>query len=317
MGDNSEFSSTQAEAQKKYRGSIYTSVECLPDEFVEGIKEIEDELGFPVLMLIQNTGDRWYDFISHEVYKQFFDQRNDFPKGESVALLLRSSGGDPSDAYKLANLFRKRYRGFTALIPDYAKSAATILALGSDRIVLGTYAELGPLDMQVPDEDRETYESALNHVQTLERLGAYSKTTLDETVMMLLYRTNKKISAVLPYAIEFTASIVRPLMENIDVVKYSEMSRLLKIGEEYAKRLLIPKYGKNMAAEISRKLVSNYPEHRFVIDVVEARAVGLKVDLPEGKISEGFSKLLPFIDKLTVLGSLQEVEKDGKDISKG
>lgn len=211
--------------QNKYCGSIYTNETPLPDDFVKGVKELEEELGMPVWMLVQGESDSSsYNYIGHEVYKGFFDKRNSLPNGRPVALLLRSNGGDASCAYKLSNLFTKHCGEFTVLIPNYAKSAATLLALGSNHIVLGTYAELGPLDMQVNDEDG-AFESALNHVQTLERLGAYSKTTLDEIVMMLLLRTGKKISAVLPHAIEFTASIVRPLMEKIEVVKYSEIGR--------------------------------------------------------------------------------------------
>ena len=133
--------------------------------------------------------------------------------------------------------------------------------------------------------------------------------------MMLLWRTGKKINAVLPHAIDFTASIVRPLMEKIEVVKYSEMSRLLKIGEDYAERLLRPEYGKEDAKKIARSLVSDYPEHGFVIDAIEAESIGLKVDSPQGKLSNAFVKLLPFVDELTVLGRLDEVEQN-EEVSK-
>ena len=166
--------------------------------------------------------------------------------------------------------------------------------------------------MQVPDEEKIMYQSALNHVQALERLGAYSKTTLDEAIRMFQHKTGKRTAAVLSPAIEYTASIVRPLMEKFDVVKYSEMSRSLKVGEDYAKRLLYPNYGQD-AGKIASVLVSSYPEHGFVIDVIEAEAIGLKVELPTGKISQAFGKILPFIDRLTVLGSLQEVQENAEN----
>ena len=150
-------------AKHKYRGSIYTSETDLPDNFVEGVQELQDELGMPVWMLIHNEySPHPYNQITHKVYKEFFDRRNDLPDGEPVALLLRSNGGDAATAYKLANLFTKHCGHFVSLIPNYAKSAATLLTLGSKRIVLGTYAELGPLDIQVPDDDGETFQSALN-----------------------------------------------------------------------------------------------------------------------------------------------------------
>ena len=298
----------QPDTSSKYRGSIYTSIEYLPDDFVKGVRKLEKELEATVWMLIQQNENTPYGWISPAVYKGFFDQRSNFPDQKPLVLLLKSYGGDPSHAYRLANLFIKHCRGFLVFIPNFAKSAATLLALGANSIVLAKHAELGPIDMQVPDEESEMFQSALNQVQALERLGAYSKTTLDEIMLMLLTRTGKKINTVLPHAIDFTASIVRPLMEKIDVVKYSEMSRLLKIGEDYAERLLRPKYGRK-AAIIAKTLVAKYPEHGFVIDSIEAETIGLEVELPQDGVSEAFLELSPFMDNLTVHGCLQEVKE--------
>jgi len=47
-------------------------------------------------------------------------------------------------------------------VPRYAKSAATLLALGADRILLGKFAEIGPLDAQFDDPEREYRLSALD-----------------------------------------------------------------------------------------------------------------------------------------------------------
>ena len=45
------------------------------------------------------------------------------------------------------------------------------IVLCSSRIVLGTHAELEPIDIQVSDKVEES-QSVLNHVQKLGRLGA-------------------------------------------------------------------------------------------------------------------------------------------------
>jgi GTP cyclohydrolase FolE2 len=51
------------------------------------------------------------------------------------------------------------------------------------------------------------------------------------------------------------------------------MSRALKVGEEYAIRLLMsnPDYPPDQAREVARALVEDYPDHGFVIDAEEAR----------------------------------------------
>ena len=294
---------------KTWTGSIYSSVEQLPDEFVQGIKQIEAELQMPVWALVQNDEDPDIGALSKSVYQGFFDARMEIDERKPIALLLDSGGGLPSIAYKLAKFFRKRCGSFHVLIPNYAKSAATLLALGAEKIVLGNYAELGPLDIQVHDPEEEAKVSALNHVQTLERLSAFALKTLDESVYLIQVRSQKKISSALPHAIDFTAAMIRPLMENVDIVRYTEMSRLLKIGEDYAKRLLAKKYGQKKADSIAASLVGKYPEHGFIIDAEECEAIGLSVETPQGVISNAYTQLLPFLDNLTVLGKLKECQK--------
>jgi hypothetical protein len=65
-------------------------------------------------------------------------------------LMLTSPGGDPNAAEKLVLMFRERFsKNFYVIVPDYAKSAATLVALGSDKIFMGYLAELGPIDPQI------------------------------------------------------------------------------------------------------------------------------------------------------------------------
>lgn len=255
-------------------------------------------------MLIQNSDDE-YGMISRFTYDQFFSQRENIKRND-VALLIESLGGYPDAAYKLAKLFYNRAGGFTALVPGYAKSAATLICLGANQIILGEGGELGPLDMQTKNQDDEEMSSALNHVQTLERLRAFSLTTLDETVQLMLLRTNKKVSSILPLAMEFSADMVRPLMESIDVVRYTEMSRLLKIGEDYALRLLKLNYSKKDSERIADKLVSEYAQHDFIIDVDEAKSLQLSAIRADDQITEGYEMIFPYLNSLTVIGTLTE-----------
>ncbi len=70
--------------------------------------------------------------------------------GKTGYLMLTSPGGDPNAAEKLLMMCRERFSdGFSVIVPDYAKSAATMLALGVDKILMGYLAELGPIDPQV------------------------------------------------------------------------------------------------------------------------------------------------------------------------
>jgi hypothetical protein len=65
-------------------------------------------------------------------------------------LMITSPGGDPNAAEKVLIMCRERFtEGFFVIVPNYAKSAATMLALGSDTILMGYLAELGPIDPQI------------------------------------------------------------------------------------------------------------------------------------------------------------------------
>lgn len=64
-------------------------------------------------------------------------------------LMLRSPGGDPEIAIRLIRMCHAASSEFVILVPEIAKSAATIMALGADSIIMGPTSDLGPIDPQV------------------------------------------------------------------------------------------------------------------------------------------------------------------------
>lgn len=84
-------------------------------------------------------------------------------------LLLTSSGGDPNAAEKLMQMFRKRFNeSFQIIVPFYAKSAATLMCLGADKICMGYGAELGPIDPQVQMLGSNTFIPARAYIDGLD-----------------------------------------------------------------------------------------------------------------------------------------------------
>ncbi len=113
------------------------------------------------------------------------------------------------------------------------------------------------------DPDTERYGSALDEVQALERLNAAALDQIDQTMLLLLDRTGKKVDKLMPLIMTFTTQTIAPLLDKIDIVHYTERARVLKIAEEYATRLLAPIHSDPEA--VARKLVNAYPAHDFVI----------------------------------------------------
>jgi hypothetical protein len=80
----------------------------------------------------------------------FFSMLKSVGQVEAMDMVIVSNGGDGLTAEKMLALCRRYCTGkFRVVVPLYAKSAATLLALGADEIVMGETSELGPIDAQV------------------------------------------------------------------------------------------------------------------------------------------------------------------------
>lgn len=308
----------------QYYASLYPGpMTPLPLKFVASVAQLEKLLGVPVWLIIQNNDGPWSE-IGGELFKGFQRSINEMPAGKPMALLLESPGGDAHFAYRIAKMLQERSANqLTVIVPQYAKSAGTLLALGAADLILGEGAELGPLDVQMFDREREAYGSALDAVQSLERLNAFAMTAMDQTMLLLVRRTAKRTDIILPHVLNYVSQFLNPLLQKIDTLDYTKKSRELKVAEEYAVRLMRPNYLWGDAKRIARQLVERYPTHGFVINKEEAEAFenvgsggesfGLGLNLCE-KFSNNeemnaiLRAMVPFLDSLVVAGRLRKVE---------
>ena len=210
-------------------------------------------------------------------------QQAELAEIDTLDVLLNCFGGDIDATYRLVNVLRGRVTRLRAIVPDYAKSAATFFCLGADEIWMASAAELGPLDAQVPAPGEPgEWVSALDGFKALEFLRQYAFETLDLTVKMILHRTpNISVREAIKQAVGFVSVIVTPLYQQVKPRELGEWSRRLEVGEAYARRVMARhSHRANTAEEIDdllEKIVRGYPSHSFVIDFHEAQALGLKV----------------------------------------
>ena len=87
----------------------------------------------------------------------FMQALSDIPDGP-LDVLLHSPGGSPSATESIVHLLRARFSPIRFLVPHTAKSAATMLALSGNEILLGEGAELGPIDpqFQIVNQQKQT-----------------------------------------------------------------------------------------------------------------------------------------------------------------
>jgi len=66
-----------------------------------------------------------------------------------IDLLIHSPGGFPEATESIVESLRSKFPHIRAIVPSFAKSAATMMAMAADEILLDDDAELGPIDPQM------------------------------------------------------------------------------------------------------------------------------------------------------------------------
>ena len=104
------------------------------------IRAYEQKFGCCLIVMID-------PIFTHSV-TLFEDLIYDADPAADLHLLLNSPGGEGETAIRLVRAAQARCRELTVIIPDQAKSAATLLALGAHHILMSPMSDLGPIDPQ-------------------------------------------------------------------------------------------------------------------------------------------------------------------------
>ncbi len=115
------------------------------------ISSIQTKYGRRLLSYVSGI----YASIDRDDTLGFVDLLHNVEAGKDLDLLLHTGGGDIDAAEKLISMVRTRV-GLSELriiVPDFAKSAGTLMAMGADRILMSDSSELGPIDPQITLKD--------------------------------------------------------------------------------------------------------------------------------------------------------------------
>lgn len=136
-----------------------------------------------------------------------------------LTLLLHSPGGDGTAVEKIVSLCRAQCKKFRVLIPNQAKSAATLIALGADKIVMGPPSELGPIDAQVPVFANGVfrYISAQSFIDARDNLLGRHKEALAK---------KEDVGAIMQ------------MLATLDLPFITECERMMDLGRDIARKLL-------------------------------------------------------------------------------
>jgi len=181
-----------------------------------------------------------------------------------LSLFIKSDGGSVEASLRLVHLLRQFVRHLTALVPLECASAATMLALGADRILMGPLAHLSAID------------TSLTHdLSPIDRDNNRVRVSQDELHRVVrLWRQERGKEGTNPYQSLYT--YVHPLVIGA-VDRSSALSTKLCI-----EILSYHLKDRKKAERISSILNSEYPSHGYPITLREARRIGLKAQpLPE------------------------------------
>jgi hypothetical protein len=276
------------------------------------IEQIEEARGSRVLAYV--TGDRppAAAQIGDDAVRPMYSHLREMGHVEKLDLLIYSRGGAIDVPWRIVTALRQTSDKWNILVPFRANSAATLIALGADQIVLGRQGELGPIDpimsiqRALPQPNGPPVMQQEN--MSVEDVMAYTK--------FIHERAGLSDQEALSNALS-------KLTERLDAVGLGNVYRTHLHIRDVALRMLQshkkPVSEREMEA-IIETLAEQVYAHGHAIGLTEAKAIGLPVVRAEDALDELMwkllneyeqdMKLLEPIDPVSALGQNDEYTED-------
>jgi len=190
-------------------------------------------------------------------------------KTKKIDLFLHSYGGAVDTPYKVVMLIREFCEEFSVIVPFSAKSAASMIVLGADEVVMGPISELGPID---PLVKHPSYKDFWIPVQALRCCFEY----IEE---MIYDSSNPEVSEI----------IINSVLNKLDPWLIGDYEKALKASKQYAESLLskyMLKTDKDKIKAVTHNLTNGYFSHGYPIGRQEAKEMGLHVTEASGELWE-------------------------------
>ena len=220
------------------------------------IGRIAEQLGGPLITYWNNP----MGSVCQNDVVALYELLEKLGRQEKMYLFLKSGGGNGQSSLRLVNLLRKYCDRLIALVPLECASAATMIVLGANEILMGPMAYLTAVD------------TSLTHsLSPIDRDNDRVSVSLDElTRVIRLWEKNEGEKRENPYQSLF--EYVHPLV--IGAVDRAESLSIMLCKELLAFHITDEK----TADQIANTLNSKYPSHTYPILMEEARRIGLKAD---------------------------------------
>lgn len=213
-------------------------------------------------------------------FKQILQKINNTKK---ITLALYTNGGQLETPWPLVNMIREHCEEFEVIVLEKALSAGTMIALGSDKIVMNRYALLSPIDpaADMPDGNNKLkhfeIEDIISYIDFVkEKIGLTEQNALCEIMKDL----TKEINPTMLGSANRTHSLVRRLAKNL-LSKHKH-----QIPERQSKEII---------ENLTQKLFS----HRHLINRKEAKEIGFEniIEFPSKQDEKIINELINYYIK--------------------
>ena len=157
------------------------------------LRELANKRGSTVITLIHRQesiglfGIPIYKFISIEDSEDILRAIRDAPKDKPIDLIIHTPGGLVLAATQIAKALKNHPAETRVIVPHYAMSGGTLIALAADKIIMDKNAVLGPVDPQLGQYP------APSIVKTVEEKG---KDKVEDKTLILADIAKKAINQV-------------------------------------------------------------------------------------------------------------------------
>ena len=223
-------------------------------------------------------------------------------------VLIHTLGGEPTAAYRIAQLVRDFTKSAAFLVPVHAWSGGTLICLAADEILLGHHAVLSPIDITLSHNDGradlfpdETESPRSVELVAIDNFIEVAKTARIEIEQEFRRRGWKSSST------SVESDMLCEMTRQLGVLNVAKYHREKNITQEYARELLqrrmgIP--GTDRIDNILRRLVVEAPAHEFPMDVHILKDIGLPVQRMPMELADKTRAVVHALDELARGGQI-------------
>ncbi len=113
---------------------------------IENYKKLEEMRSSKLLVYVTSDRQNAETNIGADILAPFANHLDTIGDVDKITLFLYSNGGSTLAGWSLVNLIRSFCKDFEVIIPFKCQSTATLISLGTDRIVMTKQGTLGPID---------------------------------------------------------------------------------------------------------------------------------------------------------------------------